>query len=289
MMDKGFTTNSDINLEAIEKDSDAEVAKVIKPARPRRFNRRSGDKQQYKSNTWLISFTDVMALMLTFFVLLFSMSDPDPAQWDKIKDELQETLNPQKVESENMAQGQPLNRGAQDNINIDKVNFSKALSLPYLEKLFAKQIEKQPSLSNVLMMEIDGGLMISLPQQLLFEVGQASIKETGVEALYDLAGILNRIKNRVEIVGHTDPRSVSGDQFQSNWELSLARAANVAGVLENVGYTNDLTIRGHASARFNDLDVDMPIRARRDLSRRVDIVIMEDDGKALRLFNISLP
>ena len=275
MVDDGGTNDGDV----VDEDEEAEEVAVAKPIRVRRYGRRAGDKQRQVSSTWLISFTDVMALMLTFFVLLFSMSSPNKEKWEMLTEEFQENLN--------QFQGQPLNRGAQDTINIDKVNFTRALSLSYLEKLFLKQISDEAILSAVKIMKIDGGLILSLPQRLLFDSGQASVKEAGVEALYSLAGVLNRIKNRIEIVGHTDPRRVSGDQFPSNWELSLARAANVAGVLEDVGYGNSLTIRGHASARFNDLSEAMPIEQRRDLSRRVDIVIMEDDGRKMKLFDIS--
>ena len=268
----------DLQLAAIKKDKD-NATEAVKPMRPRRFNRRAGDKRQNISSTWLVSFTDVMALMLTFFVLLFSMSDPNKAEWEKLKDEYQENFSQNR--------GQPLNRGAQDTINIDKVNFSQALSLFYLKRLFITQIENSTVLASVEMMEIDGGLILSLPQQLLFEAGQASVKEAGVEALFELAGVLNRVKNRIEVVGHTDPRPVTGGRFPSNWELSLARAANVAAVLENVGYNDAITVRGHASARFDELDTTLPIEQRLDLSRRVDVVIMEDDGKRLQLFNIS--
>jgi len=91
------------------------------------------------------------------------------------------------------------------------------------------------------------------------------------------------------VVGHTDPRPVRGGAFASNWELSLARAANVAAVLENVGYKRAITVRGHASARYYDLPETMSNQERLDLSRRVDVVVMEDDGKRLQLFDLGLP
>ena len=90
-------------------------------------------------------------------------------------------------------------------------------------------------------------------------------------------------------MGHTDPRPITSDRFASNWELSLSRAANIAAVLENVGYDRPVTVRGYASARFDDISETVPISERLDLSRRVDIVIMEDDGRKMKLFDIGLP
>ncbi len=247
----------------------------------RRLSRRAGDRGHTSSNMWLISFTDVMALMLTFFVLLFSMSNPKKEQWEKFTNEVQQNFN--------RFHGRPLNRGAQDAININKVNFSKALNLKYLQAIISNLIEKEPTLSNIRLIPNGSSLIISLPQNLLFDAGQASVREKGNKALFSLAGTLSRIKNRIEIVGHTDPRPVSSGNFTSNWELSLARAANVAGVLENVGYGRAITVRGHASARYNDLPSTIDMQERLDLSRRVDIVVMEDDGKRLQLFDLGMP
>jgi chemotaxis protein MotB len=248
---------------------------------PRRFNRRMGDSDSGGGSMWLVSFTDVMALMLTFFVLLFAMSHPKKEQWENFTRNIQENF--QKYE------GQQLNRGAEDAINISKINFSQALNLNYLQALINNLIEQEPSLSVVKVIDNGDSLIVALPSDLLFDVGQATVKSQANTALFTLAGTLRRIKNRVEIVGHTDPRPVSGGQYSSNWELSLARAANVAGVLENVGYDRPITIRGYGSGRYEDIDPAVPETERLDLSRRVDVVIMEDDGKRLQLFDIGMP
>lgn len=265
-----------------DKDVDKEDEVKVQPATPRRrFNRRRGDRGRGTASTWLLSFTDVMALMLMFFVLLFSMSNPDPAEWEKLAYTAKENFN--------RFQGRPLNRGAQDAINIERVNFSRALDLNYLKAIIANMIEQEPNLSKITMMLDGGGLIISLPQDLLFDSEQASVKEQGNRALFTLAGTLSRIKNRIEVVGHTDPRPISSAEFPSNWELSLTRAANVAAVLENVGYSRPITVRGHAAARYYDLPPTLSNSEKFDLSRRVDIVVMEDDGKGLQLFDLGLP
>ncbi len=247
----------------------------------RRFNRRAGDNASSSSSTWLVSFTDVMALMLTFFVLLFSMSNPKKEQWEKFTQEVQENFN--------RFYGRPLNRAQQDAVNIKKINYSRALDLNYLEVIVNNLVEKEESLKDIQIMPNGKNLIISFPDNLLFDVGEATVKTEGQKALFSLASALTRIKNRIEVVGHTDPRPVNDPRFPSNWELSLTRAANVGAVLENVGYKRPVTIRGHASARYQDLPTTIPLQKRLDLSRRVDVVIMEDDGRPLKLFDIGIP
>lgn len=248
--------------------------------RRKRYGRRLGDQDQITS-IWLVSFTDVMALMLTFFVLLFAMSNPKEEDWDSLKDSVQSNFN--------RFYGQPLNRGFQDAINISKVNYSQALDLNYLRAIIIDLIEKEPSLEVVSVLTQPRSLIISLPQDLLFDSGRADVKDGARDALFVLAGSLSRIKNRIEIIGHADPRPVTGGEYPSNWELSLARASQVAGILENVGYDQTVTVRGFASGRYQDLPDNLGEQRRLDLSRRVDIVIMEDDGKRVKLFDIGLP
>jgi chemotaxis protein MotB len=257
-----------------------EEVKIPRRMMPRRFNRRAGDQIQGPS-TWLISFTDVMALMLTFFVLLFAMSNPKQEEWEDFTQKIQQNFS--------RFQGALDNRGAEDAINIEKVDFSQALNLGYLKVLVENLISETPELSAVRLIETGESLIISLPQNILFEAGQAEIKTGGSEAIFTLANSLRRIQNRIEIVGHADPRPTRGSNFPSNWELSLSRAANVAALLKNVGYDRTLSIRGQASGRFDDIPQSVPLEERLDLSRRVDIVVMEDDGRRKRLFDIGLP
>lgn len=263
-----------------KENTETQEKEEVKSTMPRRFNRRMGD-QGGSASIWLISFTDVMALMLTFFVLLFAMSNPKQEEWEDFTQNIQKNFN--------RFYGQVFNRGQEDAINIEKINFSQALDLNYLKALMENLIEKEESLRIAKLIDNGDSLIISLPQDILFESGQAEVKKEANKALFALAGALGRIKNRVEIVGHTDPRPVTGSQYPSNWELSLARAAHVAGVLENVGYQNPLAIRGQASGRYADIPDTVPSSERLDLSRRVDIVVMEDDGRREKLFDIGLP
>ncbi len=247
----------------------------------RRFSRRMDDAQQGGGSTWLISFTDVMALMLTFFVLLFAMSNPKKEDWEQLTQKINESFN--------QFQGKAENRGAEDAVNIEKINFSQALDLDYLQAIVRKLITQSPELQSARIIDSADRLIISLPQDLLFDSGRAVLKDEASRAIFTLANTLGRIQNRIEIVGHTDPRPVSGGDYASNWELSLARAAAVGATFQNVGYKKPLTLRGQAAGRFDDMAQSIPVSERLDISRRVDVVIMEDDGRKKKLFDIGLP
>ncbi|MBI4031581.1 MAG: OmpA family protein [Proteobacteria bacterium] len=241
----------------------------------RRYGRRMGDvnSQQSGPPIWLITFTDTIALMLTFFVMLFAMSTPADKEWSEITAALFGQLN--------KFYGPSFNRGPVDALNLQRVDFDRALDISYLSALMESVVEDNENLSGARFIEQPGMLIISLPQDLLFEPGNADISEKGARALYGLGGALSRIKNKVEVWGHADPRPFQGQErtYESNWELSLARAANVAGVLNDVGYEKTINIIGNSSGRYQDLSAITDEDMRMDLARRVDIVIYNHDGR----------
>lgn len=232
---------------------------------------RKNDNDEGKVPLWLITFTDVMALMLTFFVLLYAMSKPAQEEWDQISASLGNHFNQEYA--------RPYKKGAEDAVEIDKIPVSKALSLAYLEALVTRHLESE-KIENVVIFRNADRLVISLPSELLFKSGRAEIKLEGKKALFSLAGALQRIRNRLEIIGHTDPDPITSQtaEYKNNWELSLARAGSVASALTEMGYTRDLTVRGMSSGRYDDLPEDIEQKKRYDMARRVDIVLMNDEG-----------
>ncbi len=240
----------------------------------RRYSRRIGDAgATYKgSNIWIISFTDIMALMLTFFVLLYSMSAPEVESWQEMTAALRKELNKH--------MGPAHNRGPSDSIDIGKVDYNSALDLGYLETIINQLMQEEELLEGIRANQVGGTLLISLPQDLVFEPGSAEVSERGSDTLFALTTKLSRIRNSIEIIGHADPRAVSGSdaEFASNWDLSLSRALNVAAALKKIGYEEPIVVRGLSSALYEDLPDAMPEEQRLRISRRVDIVVMEHDG-----------
>ena len=254
------------------------------PVPKRRYSRRVGDSgATYKSsNIWIISFTDIMALMLTFFVLLYSMSAPEVESWQEMTAALRKELNKH--------MGPAHNRGPVDSIDIGKIDYNRALDLSYLEAIINQLMQEEELLEGIRAEQSGSTLLISLPQDLVFEPGSAEVSEKGSDTLFALTTKLSRIRNSIEIIGHADPRAVndSDDRFSSNWDLSLSRALNVAAALKKVGYDDSVAVRGLSSALYKDLPEDMSEEERLRMSRRVDIVIMEHDSSVHRTGGITI-
>ena len=250
-----------------KEEEEIEAGSFMNPKRARRI-----EGEEDATSLWLITFTDIMALMLTFFVLLYSMSVPKEEEWEQVTSAVQNEFS--KTFSAEAFSGQ------QDAINIDKIDFSQAQSLTYLNSVLSNAISRDQRLQNIQLIPQRDHLIVSVPEDLLFASGSAEVNEKGQQVLASLGNTMARIRNRIEVIGHSDPDPIekTGGTYSSNWDLSLARAGAVASILEESGYRRSIILRGYSSARYDDLPKSMPEEERLSLARRVDINLMEDDG-----------
>lgn len=222
-------------------------------------------------NAWMVTFADLTALMLTFFVLLFSMSKVETSHWEAIVDSLKHELNPSKS-------GQADSVGERH--EATRIDLPQSTDLDYLNTLILGKFRDHPLLSRAILTRLDDGLVISLPGDALFETGSATLSEAAGGAAGLLVEVLGLVGNRIDIHGHTDPTPINGGEFVSNWELSVGRALSVAGMLVAVGLEKDIAAFGFADSRFGDISHEFTEEQRLTLGRRVDVVIREDEDGA---------
>lgn len=145
---------------------------------------------------------------------------------------------------------------------------------------FRRDFSEQISKGEILVSEYPDKLIITLPEQVLFRSGSASINKGGKKALTRVADILKKVKNnRIRIEGHTDSTPVKGKRgrYVSNWDLSAARAASVVRHLQKNGSINPelLALAGYgpyAPAAANNT------RKGRSLNRRIEIAVIPLDA-----------
>ncbi len=213
---------------------------------------------------WLVSFADLIALLLAFFVLLYSMQRVEQGKWEALIQSLSSTLQPSPVIEEPEPSA---------DLNVESLKRPSAINLAYLEVLLRSRKSKEVALSGILLRRRVDRLVIMVPSDLLFEPGQATPVAAARARLSALASVLRNISNRIDIYGHTDPSPVRSGRYRSNRELSIARAVAVADQLRAFGYRRPVAALGFADTRFGDV-ASVETRARRfEYARRVDIVV----------------
>lgn len=217
------------------------------------------------SPMWMLTFTDLVCLMLTFFVMLFAMSVPDEDNWKKVTSAL--TLSDTPIDPEDVAPRPDADR------NITVLDVPQAANLDYLIALLREKLNNAEEKPDLLFRRSADGLVISLPGDSLFDSGSAELSDKGRGVIQPLAQLLGGIDNQVRLFGHSDPTPLRAGPYPSNWELSLARAITVARFLRSGGYRQDMVIAGLGDSRYGELPSGLSESERYKMARRVDIII----------------
>lgn len=193
------------------------------------------------SGAWLVIFTDVVALLLTFFVLLFAMKQIEGDRFEALTTALSTQSAPAR-------EAEKPRSDTQKNAQLLRPN--AAADLDYLAGIIEGQSLVGQRLAAAEMMVEEDRLVISLPGWLLFEGGSVSLRPEGSEALDAFGGILRHIGNQVEVHGHAAaPVSATGPggSFDQNWNLSASRAIVTANALKAAGYTRGIGSFGYGA------------------------------------------
>jgi chemotaxis protein MotB len=216
---------------------------------------------------WLVTFCDLMCLLLAFFVLLFSMQKPDLNAWEAVRRGLNRDSRPA-VEKEAEA--------PKADYATLKLPEAPGLGIGYLGQLLSAHMAADPLLSQAVITRQSDRIVISLPSDLLFTPGSAAMSEDGRQALRTFANGLAQIRNEIEVVGHSDPTPVAGGRYVNNWDLSLDRALSAARALYAAGYPRSITVLGQGDAKdTGQLAASLPEAEQWALGRRVDIIVRE--------------
>ena len=152
---------------------------------------------------WIMTYGDLVTLVLTFFVLLLAISVPDDKKLREAMEEIQKALS----------------------ISVDKPKTEG------LENQLKEFIENENLANLVHVSNTTRGVKLSVGADFAFDAGKAVLKREQELLLDGVGQIISEVSNKIEISAHTDTDPISTEQFPSNWELSSARASAVANYL----------------------------------------------------------
>lgn len=178
-----------------------------------------------RQSTWLITFTDIITLVLAFFVLLYSMKETKQDNASQVPAAL--------VGEVGSGYGGKGLSGPDDKTGIERIQIQqvqKTFALNYLEALFKMILEKDPFLSKTTYHREGSQLVLSFN----FEDMMNQQNKEGEVSLGMLVNALGRMENKIEILTFI--------QNQDDWRKSMDLSQSVAKILENSGYNRDILI-----------------------------------------------
>ena len=216
---------------------------------------------------WLVTFADLMSLLLTFFVLLLSFSSVQEAKFHELAGSLKGAfgvLESQTVISVNTAPPRP---------NVTVIQLRQAM----VQREVAALKSMADSLGASVEVEGNGNqLIVKLRGRMLFPSGSGELNAAATPILQRLATLLATTGGNVQIEGHTDDRPITNGRYPSNWELSAGRALAVLRALQQLGIPPS-RMSAVAKGEFHPL-VPNDSPANRASNRRVELRVELDDA-----------
>lgn len=219
---------------------------------------------------WVVTFGDLMSLLLCFFVLLLSFSEMDAQKYKEMAGSMAKAFGVQrKTKHFQIPKGQ----------KIIARDFDKAHIAKREKDEFGKEVEKAiveaklGDIKDLIQVKIkENEVVISMMGETAFASGRAEIRPQMLPLLKGIASALQTTKGQIIVSGHTDNVPISSGRFASNLELSAARATEVAQNLLEQGHIDPrrLSVAGfgeHQPVESNDS------ADGREKNRRVEIVL----------------
>ncbi|WP_083844169.1 flagellar motor protein MotB [Vreelandella stevensii] len=251
-----------------------------------------------KSNipAWVVTYADLMSLLLCFFVLLLSFAEIDAQKFRRVAESLSEAFGVQRdIEAMQIPMGtsavmQHFSPATPDRTLIEEVRQRTQQPQPQLETMRTvlenqqrqRTLQIANSIEKLLATALsEGGVEIEVEEARIiirvaengtFGSGTATVTPAFASLLVELSSLLSGLSGTLSVHGHTDNVPIRTAQFRSNWDLSAMRAASVANVLIEDGNMapERLIIQGFAETRPVASNTTSDGRA---ANRRVELLI----------------
>lgn len=211
---------------------------------------------------WLVTFTDLISLMLAFFVMLFAMSGVKVELWEATVSSLTSTLRPAPVATPPPSEDESVSTRAAD---------PPAIDLDYLAAVMGGMRDDAPALADSRLSRITDGLIVTTDVDRLFLHGRAELSPAALDTLAVVVGVLRNIGNRIGVRVEAGGARAATLGHRPAFALALARSAAVANALREAGYDRSVVAYGVGGGGVGGSE-----RRGRGAGDRLEIVILPE-------------
>lgn len=211
--------------------------------------RRKKEETHENHERWLITYSDLITLLMIFFVVMYASSQIDVAKFKTLSVSLSSALSSKSMIDLNGGAVGGIDSGAprqdlgdtpQKTVDENLKKQAEALQaeqkkMEDLKKKLQEYVDQNGLQNKVSINQTDENVQIILRDVALFDSGEAKLKPEAEKTLGGITPFLKGLPNKITIEGHTDNRPIHNDEFPSNWELSSARAMTVLHFFETQG------------------------------------------------------
>lgn len=232
--------------------------------------RRHEEEHAANHERWLLTYSDMITLLMIFFIVMYSMSQVDKAKFDAVAQQLSIALG---GGSATITQG-----GGQSGLLKD-MPVPPRSDVDEAEEALQKYIVDNGLGEMARVYKDERGMIISLNEGLLFQSGSADIDKDSQVVLAKIANAVKGLKNYVRVEGFTDNVPIKTLRFASNWELASQRAINVSKLMIDNGLQPE-KVSAVSYGEFRPLQPNDSEEHKR-LNRRVDIIVVDEHNNKM--------
>lgn len=243
------------------------------------MRRRKSDKGRVGHDRWLVSYADFITLLFSFFVVLYAFAKADQKQQRQVSRAIDSAFQSLGVLPGMANRGSDLAGKEEDVVPVNIVMGEEALSpaevkddLTRIQRELTQTLSNQVAAHTVSIQMGRDGLVISLREAGFFGSGSAVPKPAALPTLRQIAASLGRTAYDVRVEGHTDNVPIHTGNFESNWELSTARAVSITRLMLATGAVPPERISAAGYGEFHPIASNETAEGRA-LNRRVDLVV----------------
>lgn len=234
------------------------------------------------SERWLLTYSDLMNLLLILFILLYTMANIDSVKYQQVASSLRRAFG--NYTAENVIGS---NGGSPDILDVGGImgDDTEAVVPTDTEKQQMEAVQKEVQdlvqelglTGEVTVSTQERGIFISIGEQVLFKSGSADLDETARNDIIKIGReILAKMPDKqMRVEGHTDDVPINNARFPDNQELSTARANNVWRILVKDAGIDPTRISATGYGEYRPLAPN-DTEEHRKQNRRVDIVILRE-------------
>ena len=242
------------------------------------MRRRRKDKPHVNHERWLVSYADFITLMFAFFVVMFATSQADKKKEAQVSQAIDQAFRTMGLFQSPVKALAASDDNAAVPVNIvmgDELAASPAVKedLKRIENQLQGRLSNQIAQHVVAMHLGRDGLVISLREAGFYDSGSAAPHAASLSSLDAIADPLKSSPYDIRIEGHTDNVPVHTSQFDSNWELSTARATKLVRLFIERQEFRPARLSASGYGEFHPVASNETAEGRSE-NRRVDIIVL---------------
>ncbi len=236
------------------------------------MKKRKHNEEHENAERWLLTYADLITLLLAFFIMMYVFSKKDAQKYDEVASHLKTIFS-----------------GGTGLVGKGSVTAASPIDMPskgassgeikrQLESELMDSNRNKPGGENISVLSDERGIVIRVLDKAFFDEGKAELKDGAKGALDKIVPIIKSVDNHVRIEGHTDNVPIKTNEFKSNWELSVRRATEVVRYfVEKRGLPPDrISATGYAEYRPI---VQNNSPKNKSLNRRIEIIVVKSNEK----------